>query len=123
MKEDITISQKSRQEKSQDRNGKNKRLINTYLNEQHHRIKPTNLCRSKISLLKNRAPAKEHKNLKPEWEIRRETQMRKLRQQAKMLRPKKNARICWDEQDDTIRTNDRIRGDKSEGTGERRKTK
>ena len=29
---------------------KNKRLIYTYLNEQHHGIKWTNLCRSEISL-------------------------------------------------------------------------
>ena len=29
---------------------KNQRITNTYLNEQHHEIKRTNICRSKISL-------------------------------------------------------------------------
>ena len=35
---------------------KNKRIINTYPNEQHHRIKRTNLYKRKISLLKSEFP-------------------------------------------------------------------
>ena len=35
---------------------------------------------------------------KPEWEFWLETHIRNLRQQAKMLRLKKNMRLCWDEE-------------------------
>ena len=49
-KDRIIIFQEPRLENSQVRNWKNKRLINTYLNEQHYGIRRTNLCKSKISL-------------------------------------------------------------------------
>ena len=38
-----------------------------------------------------------NRNSKPEWEIRLETQIKNLRQQAKMIRHMKNAGTCWDE--------------------------
>ena len=56
----IITSQEPRLENSQNRNWKNKRIVNTYLNEQRHGIKQTNLCRSKINLWKSRGPSKEH---------------------------------------------------------------
>ena len=44
------------------------------------------------------APQKNtNKHSKPGWKIRLETQKRKLRQEAKILRQKKNVRICRDE--------------------------
>ena len=39
---------------------KNKRIINTYLNEKHNRIKRINLCGSKISLWKDLGSPKKH---------------------------------------------------------------
>ena len=71
---------------------KNKRTISTYLNEQHHGIKRTNLCRSEITLWKNWCSLKNaNKHSKAVWESRLETQMRKLQQQVEILRQKKNA--------------------------------
>ena len=46
----ITIFQEPKLENSQGRNGKSKWIINTYPNEEHHGIKWTYLCRSKIIL-------------------------------------------------------------------------
>ena len=39
----------------------------------------------------------QNKNTKAGWEIRLEGQVKKLRQQAKVLRKEKHARIHWDE--------------------------
>ena len=36
------------------------------------------------------------RNPKPGWEIRLEVQVKKLRQQAKLVRKKKHSRISWD---------------------------
>ena len=54
-------------ENSQGWNWKNKQLINSYLSEQHHGIKWTNLCESEISLCKNRCSPKEYKQKLKTW--------------------------------------------------------
>ena len=51
------------------------------------------VCGKKRVLLKNTK-----KDSIPEWKIRLETQVRKLRQQAKMLKQLKNMRLYSDEQ-------------------------
>ena len=67
-----------------------------------------------------------NRNSKPGWEIRPETWMRNLRQQAKLIRQRNNAGICWDEKKKsniTSKTNNSTQCNKREGTGEKRKTK
>ena len=57
----IVIFQESRLENSRGRNGRKKtNYLYIYLNEQHHRIKRTNLRRSEINLGKNQGSPKEH---------------------------------------------------------------
>ena len=41
---------KNQPKQSKQKMGKNKQIINTYFNEQHHRIKQTNLCVSEFCL-------------------------------------------------------------------------
>ena len=52
-------------------------------------------------------------------------QIRNIRLQAKRIRQRKNIRICWDEKkkSNASKTKNATRGNKVEGTGERRKTK
>ena len=64
----ITFSQEQKLENSQDRNWKNKRLINKYLNE-HHGFKRPSLCRSKISLWKSRCNSEEHEQKLKTWMV------------------------------------------------------
>ena len=77
----LTIAKKPRLEKSQGRNWKKKKLIiNTYLNEQHHRIKKLIYAGVKLVCAKIGVPLKNTiRNSKPGWEIQLETQIRNLR--------------------------------------------
>ena len=78
------------------------------------------LVNEKIDVLQKNT----NRNSKPGWEITLEIQIRNL-QQAKMKRQKLNAGTCWDERkkSNTSKTSNTTRGNKSEDTGERRKTK
>ena len=68
---------------------------------------------SKIGVLRKNTD----RNSKPRWETRLETQIRNLRQLAKVLRQMNNARIYRDKKKkNTIRTNDTTQGNKSEGS-------
>ena len=75
------------------------------------------VCGKVGALLKNK-----NKMAKPGWEIRLETQIRNLWQQAKMIRQKKNMR-CWDQEEKATQLEQKIQlKDKSEDTS-KRKTK
>ena len=123
----ITISQELRLESSQGRNWKDKLLLThtptnniTELNELIYA--GTKLVCTKIGVPRKNTDG----NSKLGWKIRLETQIRNLRQQVKMLKQTKKAKICWDEKEkknNTFKTNDATQGNKSEGTGERKKTK
>ena len=59
--------------------------------------------RSEISLWENRCSPKEPKNnIKPEWEIKLDEQVKNLQQQTKVLRKEKHKEICWDEKTKTV---------------------
>ena len=66
-----------------------------------------------------------NKNLKPEWEIRLETQRKNLRQQAKFIKQRQNAGACWykKEKAPQEKNDNTTLGNKPENTGERRKIK
>ena len=95
----IALSQEPRQGDSQARKRERKRLIDKYPNKQHHKIKQFNLCRSKISLWKNCPPPPKtsDRKSKPEWELKLESQIRKLRPQAKIQIRNRNMKIYSDE--------------------------
>ena len=76
-------------------NKKYKRIINTYHNKRHHGIERTNLRRSVKKLgFPERTRKKKIQNL--EMKFDRKHRKRNLRERAKTLKLKKNARICWD---------------------------
>ena len=54
-------------ENSQGRNGRNKQIINTYLNEQYHGIKRTDLCGSENSVYQNQYSPNEHEQKLKTW--------------------------------------------------------
>ena len=62
----ITIANKLKLDKWQGRNLKNRRIINTYLNKQHHGFKRTNLCMNEISF-KNWCSPKGYKQKLKTW--------------------------------------------------------
>ena len=64
------------------------------------------------------SPKITNRNSKRGWEIRLETQIRNLRQRAKMLKKDKRGN-----NNTKVKTSKATRGDKSEGTGEKSKTK
>ena len=82
------------------------------------------ICRSEVSLWKNRCSLKNtNRNSKLRWEIRLETQIRNLPQQAKMIRKRTTMLGRKEKSNTTNKTNNSSRGNKLEGTGEGRKTK
>ena len=70
-------------------NRESKRLIDKYPDEWHHGVKRLNIRRSKISLWKNRGPLEDHRQkVKTGWELRLVSQIKRLRQQARILKRK-----------------------------------
>ena len=68
-------------------NRKSQRPIDKYPDKQHHGIKRFNLCRSKISLRKNRGSSEDHrKNVKTRMGTQIRIADKKIRQQAKILK-------------------------------------
>ena len=65
------------------------------------------------------------KNSKPGWEILLETQIRNLRQHAKMVKQRKNTGTCWRKKGmcNTRKKDTKARGKTPESTGERRRIK
>ena len=66
-KERIVFSQERRLENNQDRNWENKSFIKKHSYEQHHRIKGSHRCRSKIRLWKNRISLEEREERIQTW--------------------------------------------------------
>ena len=105
---------------------KNKASTKIDMNKKHYRIKLTNLCRSEISLWKNRESLKE---LEQKWKLGREiwleTQIRNLRKQTKMIKQRENAGICWDKNEKSMqeKNDNKTRGNDSENTDKRGKIK
>ena len=61
------------------------------------------------------------RNKKPGWEIKLEVLIKKLRQQAKVLKKEKHTRICWDKKKTKTagKSEDITKRDKSKHTGKR----
>ena len=122
----ITISRESRLKNSQGWNGKNKLIINTYVNEQHHGIKQTNLCRSEINQRKNRSYSKEHYQTFKTW-VRNQCgktdkKASTTNQNAKTEEKRENM-LGRNEQSNMTKTNDTSRGDKLKDSSKRTKIK
>ena len=99
---------------------KNKQMNNIYLNNNQTELKELIYAGAKSVWDTLGVHLKfTNKKSKPECEIRLKTQIRN-KQQAKVIRHRKNARICWDEKNETQQVKQKSRGNKSEVTGDRR---
>ena len=81
------MAKKPRLENCQGRNSENKLIINTYLNNNITELNEVIYAEAKLVSDEIGVPLKNtNRNSKPGWEILLETQIRNLRQQAKMIR-------------------------------------
>ena len=80
----IDFSQVPRLNDSQIQNRESERLIDKYPEKRHHGVKRFNVCRSKIICKKNQGPLEDLRQLKPGWELRLESHIKRLWQQARI---------------------------------------